>query len=68
MAIKTILSFSLCSVAAIDRSMTNLAYSESVNRDGISAEQIGIAVIKAISKLESPDDVGQVIIRFSDDT
>lgn len=60
--------YSLCSVAAIDQSMTELVYSEVCNRDGILPSDIGMAVINAIFKLEDPASIGQVIVRFSTDT
>lgn len=68
MAIQRVTTFSLVSVAAIDQSMTELAYSEIINRSGINAVDIGTAVLKALSKLEDPASIGQVIVRFSHDT
>lgn len=59
-------SFSLCSASAIDSSMTELAYGEVCNRNGLTAQDIGEAVIKAAAQLDS--DIGQVIVRFSADT
>lgn len=68
MALPQRLTFSLCSVAAIDQSMTELTYSEECNRSGINHIDVGLAVFKAISKLEDPASIGQVIVRFSHDT
>jgi hypothetical protein len=67
------LSFSCVHVTAIDASGTECAYGESVNRSGITAVDIGLAVMKAVTKLMTvtntdEDDCGNVIVRFSHDT
>lgn len=71
---KNNLEFVMVHVTAIDCSGTVCAYSEEFNRNGITAVDIGLSVMLAIQRLQAkfPDvdanDVGNVLVRFSNDT
>lgn len=73
------LNFSLVQATALDCSGTACGYGETIDRSGVSKEDIGKAVLLACEKLIeamqsedntgiSEEDVGMVIVRFSHDT
>lgn len=71
-----------CHVSAIDASGTKLAYAETVNRQGISQDNVGETVMAACERLLAKlregleeysfvitdEDIGQVIVSFSSNT
>lgn len=58
--------FTMVHCAALDASMTSLAYSEVINRNGIGRMDIGVCVFEALSKLGELDgELETVIVRLS---
>lgn len=67
--------FTQMSVTALDGSRTEMGHSDTVNRDGLNADDIGNGIMRACEDLltglgnnATIEDVGDILVRFSHDT